>query len=328
MNPPCFRLLLLTTAGILIFASCRRHDEGSAQPTDSPPLSVALSTNVVWVGDIFRMTLTAVHPKTDTLTVPEIAQGKDIIVRNHQIRKQPLTGDRVRTTLNYDLMSFVVGEHTISTGTVQFVHSDGTTTAVPFPTAKFDVRSILTGANTPWRDIKGLARWPGVFPRWLTGLLLIAALAAIAAMAVHRFLTKPRVILQYPPPLEPHQVALNALRDLLAKGWIESENAEPFYIELSSIIRRYLEDRFGLRAPERTTEEFIREATTSRSLSPDHQILTSEFLEQCDLVKFARHRPARKDMQNGYAAAERLVRETIPTPPTSTTDHRPPTLSP
>jgi hypothetical protein len=144
---------------------------------------------------------------------------------------------------------------------------------------------------------------------------------------VHRFLTNPRTILRYPPPLKPHETALNALRDLLAKGWIESENAEPFYIELSSIIRRYLEDRFGLRAPERTTEEFIREATTSRFLSSDHQILTSEFLEQCDLVKFARYQAGREDMKNGYRAAERLVRETIPTPPPSTTDHPSLTLS-
>ena len=305
-------------AGLLIFASCRRNEEDSSKPADSSPLSVRLSTNVVRVGDVFRMTLTAVHPKTDMLTVPELAQGKDIMVRNHQVKKQPLTGDRVRTTLNYDLTSFVVGEHTVSTDAVQFVHGDGTTTTVPFPSAKFDVRSMLTAANTPSRDIKGLAHWPGVFPRWITGLLLIAALAAMAALAVHRFLTKPRVILQYPPPLEPHKVALNALRDLLAKGWIESENAEPFYIELSSIIRRYLEHRFGLRAPERTTEEFIREAATSRLLSSDHQLLTSEFLEQCDLVKFARHRPVRYDMQNGYNAAERLVLETIPPPPSRT----------
>jgi hypothetical protein len=302
-------------AGILMLASCRRGDDGSSKPADSSPLSVSLSTNVVRVGDVFRMTLTAEHPQTDTLSVPELTQGKHLIVRNRQEKKQPLAGDRVKTTLKYDLTSFAIGDHTVSTGIVQFVHSDGTVTDIPFPMAKFVVQSTLADANTPWRDIKGLADWPGAFPRWLTGVLLISVLAAIAALVVHRFLTKPRTILQYPPPLAPHVVALNALRDLLAKGWIESENSEPFYIELSSIVRRYLENRFGLRAPERTTEEFIRETVTSRLLSSDHQMLTSEFLEQCDLVKFAKHRPKRVDMQNGYNAAERLVRETIPHPP-------------
>jgi hypothetical protein len=315
MNRFCSKLIVMTVAGILMLASCRRNDDGVSEPVDSSPLSVSLSTNIARVGDVFRMTLIAEHPPSDTLAVPELAQGKDLIVRNRQEKKQPMADGRVRTTLKYDLTSFVVGDHTISTGTVQFIHSDGTTTAIPFPLAKFVVQSTLANANTPWRDIKGLADWPGVFPRWLIGLLLISVLAMIAAWVVHRFLTKSRTILQYPPPLAPHEVAMNALRDLLAKGWIESENSEPFYIELSAIVRSYLEDRFGLRAPERTTEEFIREAVTSRLLSSDHQMLTSEFLEQCDLVKFARHRPKRVDMQNGYNAAERLVRETIPHSP-------------
>jgi hypothetical protein len=314
MNRFCSTLIVILMAGILVLASCRRNDVRSSEPSDSSPLSVGLSTNVVRVGDVLHATITAVHPKSDTLAVPDLSQGKDLIVRNRQVDKKTLADGRVRTTEKYDLTSFVVGEHAISTGTVQFVHSDGTTTAIPFPTAKFAVQTLLTGSTTAWRDIKGLADWPGVFPRWLTGLLLISVLAVVAALIVHRFLTKPRTILQYPPPLAPHETALNDLRRLLGKGWIETQNSEPFYVELSSIIRRYLENRFGLRAPERTTEEFIREATTSRLLSPDHQMLTSEFLEQCDLVKFARHRPQRTDMQNGYDAAERLVRETIPAP--------------
>ena len=319
MNRFSSRLIPITLTGILLLVSCRRNNDDSSKAVDLSPLSVSLSTNVVRVGDVFQMTLTAVHPQSETLAVPDLSNDKDLIVRSRQEKTHPLADGRAKTTLQYDITSFVVGEHAVSTGTVQLVHSDGTTTAIPFPTSKFVVQSVLVSSNMPLRDIKGLAAWPGVFPRWLTGLLLISVLALIAALIVHRLLTRPRTILQYPPPLAPHEAAMNDLRRLLAKGWIESENSEPFYIELSSIIRRYLENRFGLRAPERTTEEFIREAITSRLLSPDHQMLTSEFLEQCDLVKFARLRPQRADMQNGYNAAERLVRETIPP---STIDHQ------
>jgi hypothetical protein len=313
-------LVVLVLAGIVMIASCRRGDNGSPA-AGSSPLSVSLSTNIIRVGDVFQATVTAVHPQSDSVASPELSQGKDLIVRNRQEKQRILADGRTETTLKYDLSSLVIGEHSISTGAVQFVHSDGTTTAVPFPSTKFLVQSMLAGPNTPWRDIKGLADWPGAFPRWLTGLLLISALALIAAIVVYHILSKPRTILQYPPPPAPYETALNELRRLLAKGWIESEDSEPFYVELSSIMRRYLEGRFGLRAPELTTEEFIREATNSRSLSSDHKLLTSEFLEQCDLVKFARHRPQRADMQNGYNAAERLVRETIP--PSTTTSPSP-----
>ncbi len=302
---------------LLAATGCRRGHEGAGRPSTSSPLSVGLSTNVIRVGDVFQLTLTSLLPPSDTLAAPDLARGKEVVVRNRTEKRRTLPDGRVQTTWKYDLASFVIGTHNIGTGVLQIVHSDGTSTATPFPTAEFSVRSMLADSNQSPRDIKDLEEWPGAFPRWLAGVVLISILALLAAVAMYRLLTKPRTILHYAPPPPPHETALNELKRLRAKGWIESENTEPFYVELSSIIRRYLENRFGLRAPERTTEEFIREASTSRLLSPDHQMLTCEFLEQCDLVKFARYRPRRADMQSGYDAAERLVRETIPQEPST-----------
>ena len=108
---------------------------------------------------------------------------------------------------------------------------------------------------------------------------------------------------------------LALIESLRAKGWIEALNVEPFYVELSAIVRRYLEARFGLRAPERTTEEFIRDALTSKKLSDPHRDLVAGFLEQSDLVKFARHAPGPTDMRNALESAERLVHETMPVEP-------------
>jgi hypothetical protein len=73
-----------------------------------------------------------------------------------------------------------------------------------------------------------------------------------------------------------------------------------------------IEARFGLRAPERTTEEFIRDALSSRKLSDAHRDLVAGFLEQSDLVKFARHAPGQADMRNALDSAGLLVRQTTP----------------
>jgi hypothetical protein len=209
---------------------------------------------------------------------------------------------------------------------VDCVASNGVVVKQHFPDARFSVVTTLLGSNTPLRDIKGVLRWPAAFPRWVMGLLLVAAIAALAAILVRRFISKPRTFLNYPPPPPPHEVALKALQELLARGWIEEGRIEPFYVELSCIVRRYIEDRFRLRAPEQTTEEFIREAVSSRLLSQEHQMLTRDFLEQCDLVKFARYEPEQMVMRSGYAAAERLVRETIPVPAPAD-NHQPSTIN-
>ena len=62
-----------------------------------------------------------------------------------------------------------------------------------------------------------------------------------------------------------------------------------------SIIRRYLEDRFELRAPELTTEEFLTVAGTPVLLSHEHQKLLRDFLRQADLVKFAGVQATKQD---------------------------------
>lgn len=294
----------------VLLASCARQTE--TVPKDPLHVTVSLSTNVIRIGDVVDATITAYHPANGEVRLDDPGQGKDIVIRNRDWETEPVTEDRAKTVIRYELTSFRTGDHVLSTGLVECALSDGEVLQAPFPFALLQVESTLGDTNNVMRDIKAPVNWPAVFPPWLLALVIIVVLTLAVALVAARVLAKPRTLLQQPPPTPPHMVALQALAKLLRSGWIESENVEPFYVELSSIVRRYIEDRFDLRAPERTTEEFIREAAVSRVLTSDHQLLTREFLEQCDLVKFARHRPGKQDMQAAYDAAERLVQETRP----------------
>jgi hypothetical protein len=83
-----------------------------------------------------------------------------------------------------------------------------------------------------------------------------------------------------------------------------------WYVELSAIVRRYLEDRYGLRAPELTTEEFLREAQRSGQLSSTHRNHLSDFLVRCDRVKFARYEPDEEESRQALASARTFLEET------------------
>ncbi len=112
------------------------------------------------------------------------------------------------------------------------------------------------------------------------------------------------------PELTAHERALEALRRLHA--WLSEEREMDFIIEISRILRVYIQDRFELRAPHRSTEEFLEEARDSEALSPEHRELLGDFLRQCDLVKFARRSAALQKMEALFATAERFVRDTTP----------------
>ncbi len=65
-------------------------------------------------------------------------------------------------------------------------------------------------------------------------------------------------------------------------------------------------------APERTTEEFLRETRRSNALSEGHKLLLAEFLRSADMVKFARHVPGPDDAGAALQSARGFVEDTAP----------------
>jgi len=150
-------------------------------------------------------------------------------------------------------------------------------------------------------DIKGLVPLPHTW--WW--LLLLAA-AAVAFWLWKR--RKSTAATETVAPLSAFEIALQALQRLHD----DNPPVEAFYTRLSDIVRQYLEGQLGLRAPERTTEEFLYEISRDHALSPEHRELLGAFLQESDLVKFARFRPGAEDMKRAFDAAENFVRDTQP----------------
>ena len=91
---------------------------------------------------------------------------------------------------------------------------------------------------------------------------------------------------------------------------------------MSDTARQYLEERFEFRAPERTTEEFLHELRRTNLLSADQKNSLSEFLQQCDLVKFAKYEPREPELRELHGSALRLVEETEPDDPAAEIGNR------
>jgi hypothetical protein len=99
-------------------------------------------------------------------------------------------------------------------------------------------------------------------------------------------------------------------RAKLREAWVLLEQPERFVIAVSEAVRTYLEERFGLKAPERTTEEFLSELQRSAMLDLRHKQVLEDFLSRCDLVKFAKYEPQRQELEDLHNSAMRLVDET------------------
>jgi len=83
--------------------------------------------------------------------------------------------------------------------------------------------------------------------------------------------------------MSPIERAWVELDRLLKKGLPGRGRYKDFYVELTMVVRRYVQRKYGIKAPHLTTEEFFEEIGARGMKSED----LKKFLESADLVKFA-----------------------------------------
>ena len=120
-------------------------------------------------------------------------------------------------------------------------------------------------------ELKDVPLWPGWY--WIGGAILLLIALLVLFLTRKRKSDSTASVAQIPP----HEKALQELRDI----WSDQEELDDkiFVITVSDVLRRYIEAAFSIRAPERTTEEFLEEASQHEDLKGILQIvLMSSFL--------------------------------------------------
>lgn len=138
--------------------------------------------------------------------------------------------------------------------------------------------------------------------------ILFAVLIAGAGIAVY-FAKRPKKEMILPADV----VALNAL-DVMEKKEIpvEAKAVDAWYVELSSIVRYYIEGRFDMHAPRLTTEEFFELTKSSDMLNNDEKVRIRRLLEYSDRVKFTDFVPSQDDSRDMLQEARKFVLDTRP----------------
>ena len=107
-------------------------------------------------------------------------------------------------------------------------------------------------------------------------------------------------------PLTPAERAYLELQRIVDDG-LAQRDVKLFYVELTGVVRRFIEWTTHVRAPEQTTEEFLREISSHETFAPDENRRLKHFLESADLVKFAAHQPRDEDIDTSLARAKVFI---------------------
>ena len=162
------------------------------------------------------------------------------------------------------------------------------------------------------RDIRGPK---GIFPLWQVAALLAAvALLAAGGYVAWRWTRRRRA----PRALQLFEIALQRLEDI--RRLMQPSSVREFSIAISDIVRRYIEDQFKVTATHRTTEEFLHDLLgSSNAALAAHRNLLEQFLQQCDMAKFAGVGLSMQIMETLHQSARLFVIESSkPLPPAQT----------
>ena len=156
-------------------------------------------------------------------------------------------------------------------------------------------------------DIKSLEKYgmnPALFWYGVLGVIIVVLLAALWVYWKKR----KKTILKVEASILPEEAALNMLDELHD---LMDSDGKKFYFRLSMILREYIRHRFGVGAPEMTTEELlprIAELGLGSSLLQGAR----EFARAGDPVKFAEQPAETEIMQRHLEFVRSFVKQTTP----------------
>ena len=168
--------------------------------------------------------------------------------------------------------------------------------------------------NPPGR--KQLEDWP-LARQLAVGIPLAVAIAIAGALLYRWWSRRPKVKVE-PPKVPPWITALDELDWIRRSSLLEEDKRGEYFDRVSDALRRYLGARYGFdslpegyNGLEITTGEML--DLLKRVRPPiDELPRIKDFLDDCDLVKFARFTPSREQCEESLARCATIVRRTIP----------------
>jgi len=286
-------------------------------PTPGPPrIQGVVDTARVTVGDRIHLQVAVDHPPGSRVVWPDSLALSPFEVLDDRTAP-PRGGDGVvRSTLSLTLAAFELGDLEIPSFSVEVVDAQGESETLETDRYPVRVESVGLDEGGDIREIKGPLRLPRAVGRMLLRVLAMG-LAVLVAWRVYRWWRRRtptgKSAIPGPPPRPPHEVALEALTRLEASSLLERGEVKEYHIQVSEILRAYVEGRFQVPALEMTTWDVTRGLQAVGLEEPLLERLR-RFLDRCDLVKFAKHKPGTEESKGVLADGRRFVEETIPGP--------------
>lgn len=277
--------------------------------------TAALDTSSIKIGDQIKLHIRVRYPASTTVgwpLIPDTLSNIEILERSEIITEDE-KNNSITERQTYTITAFEAGKYTIPSFVFSYKKS-GDTTQYQAATDSLElvVETIPIDTTQTIKDIKPPLEepftWREAIPYMVGGLLLVAILAAVYYYFIKNR-KKAVAVVPVEPERPPHENALEALKRLEAEKLWQQGQLKLYHSKLSDTVRIYIEKRFGVRAPELTTDETLQQL---RTVEPRYELREElrQILQLSDLVKFAKATPLDTENEKSLRNAFDFVEQT------------------
>jgi hypothetical protein len=272
------------------------------------------------IGDQTILHVSASMPLKTDITFPEIVDsiGKIKIVKS---LKADTVVDKNNPNLetishSYTITSFDTGVYVLPQFTFHTKTGDiktGTITlqikSVPVDTTKafYDIKEPLAVSYNLWDWLKD---------HWVIVSIILAIILIVLGI-IYYIKNKPKTVEQVEAArvYTIDEIAIIKLNELNDKKLWQQGDIKLYHIELTEILRDYLEKRYNVQAHEQTTDQIF-DGLKSKGLTKESSNILLQILKLADLVKFAKHQPTAYENEQSMENAIIFIQQTrvIPQP--------------
>lgn len=241
-----------------------------------PKENVTLATDVKW-------TIKVNLPEGYALPSVEMPKnwGTWTIAASETLQTSP-TSHEIRLTLRPTKL----GKQVVPDFPVNYKDKSGKPGYVEVKSFNIDVVSKVHNAS----NLRGMESQndPIAIRKMILPYILAALVGMVIVVLMWSTFFKRKQTSEAETPQNPYELAMERIKALMDSG-LAQRDVKMFCVELTNIVREFIEKTTSINAPELTTEEFLNEISQSNIFTEAECVQLKHFLELADMVKFAKY---------------------------------------
>ena len=287
-------------------------------------VKATVNKNKITIGDKIVYSINISYSQKEKINFPdlgtnlgefEIKDYKVIGPKTKLYLKKFSIKKKIVTEYQYIITTFTTGEFKIPALTIQYTDEKGVNKEIKSGEISIFVEGVKPNEKDK-NDIRDIKAPLSIKINWLIYLIIILTLIfipiSIAGYYYYKNTKREQIFAGTDLNRPPDEVAYERLEKLKSMDLISQGKIKEYYIILSEIMRKYLEHRYSISVLDRTTSELYRELRQIKEIEKKHVTRIKEFLEECDLVKFAKYIPEIEQINKDTDTAKEIIDITKP----------------